>query len=55
MTVGLLVAFVIGLIPIVSAVLSILGLGAVVLAGWRTLRGGGTPVPVMATQAQPLS
>ena len=49
-TVGLLVAFVIGLVPFVSVVLSILGLGAVVLAAWRTLRG--TPV---ATQpvAQP--
>jgi hypothetical protein len=36
--VGLLVAFVIGFIPLATAVLSILGLGAVVLAGWRTLR-----------------
>lgn len=51
-TVGLLVAFVIGLVPFVSAVLSILGLGAVVLAAWRTLRG--TPVapqPVAQTHA----
>ena len=38
-SVGLIVAFVIGLIPLVSAVLSIFGLGAVVLAAWRTLRG----------------
>jgi hypothetical protein len=51
-TVGLLVAFVIGLIPLVSVVLSIFGLGAVVLASWRTLRGG-TPTtsqPVAAAQ-----
>lgn len=50
-TVGLLVAFVIGLVPIVTAVLSIFGLGAVVLAAWRTLRR--TPVapqPVASAQ-----
>ncbi len=40
--VGLIVAFVLGLIPLVSAALSILGLGAVVLASWRTLRGNRT-------------
>lgn len=37
---GLVVGFVIGLVPFVTAILSILGLGAVVLASWRTLRGG---------------
>jgi hypothetical protein len=31
----------------VTAILSILGLGAVVLAAWRTLRGGGAVEPVM--------
>lgn len=45
-TLGLIVAFVIGLVPVVTAVLSIFGLGGVVLASWRTLRGGAT-----ATQA----
>jgi hypothetical protein len=40
-TIGLIVAFVLGLVPLVSAVLSLLGFGAVVLAAWRTLRGGG--------------
>jgi hypothetical protein len=49
--VGLLVAFVIGFVPLVTAVLSIFGLGAVVLAAWRTLRGGGAPS--QALQAQP--
>ena len=39
-TIGLIVAFILGLIPVVAAILSILGLGAVVLASWRTLRGG---------------
>ena len=51
-TVGLLVAFVIGLVPLVSAVLSIFGLGAVVLAAWRTLRGTPIePLPVAQIQA----
>ena len=51
-TVGLLVAFVIGLVPFVSAVLSIFGLGAVVLAAWRTLRRTpATAQPVPQTQA----
>jgi hypothetical protein len=50
-TIGLLVAFVIGLIPIVTAFLSIFGLGAVVLAAWRTLRG--TPMTRLVAQPQP--
>ena len=48
--IGLLVAFLIGLVPLVSAALSILGLGAVVLAGWRTLRGTSQRPPVVAAQ-----
>jgi hypothetical protein len=48
--VGLMVAFVIGLIPLVTAALSIFGLGAVVLAAWRTLRGAPT-ITRPATQA----
>jgi len=43
--VGLVVGFILGLIPLVPAILSILGLGAVVLAAWRTLRGGRAPQP----------
>ena len=53
-TLGLIVAFVAGLIPLVTAVLSIFGLGAVVLASWRTLRGVPTaaqPHPQIATTA----
>lgn len=46
--VGLAVAFVLGFIPLISAVISIFGLGAVVLAAWRTLRRGTAPeVPQM--------
>jgi hypothetical protein len=48
--IGLLVAFVIGLVPLVSAALSILGLGAVVLAGWRTLRGSSQRPQLVAAQ-----
>ena len=47
--VGLALLQLVGLIPIVglvSAVASLLGFGAVLLAGWRTLRGRpGTPLP----------
>ena len=50
---GLVVAFVVGLVPLVTAILSIFGLGAVVLAGWRTLRGEGAPRPVLQTHQAP--
>jgi hypothetical protein len=54
--VGLLVAFVIGFIPLATAVLSILGLGAVVLAAWRTLRRRGETAaePVLIPQPAPM-
>jgi hypothetical protein len=47
--VGLVVAFLLGFIPLVTAVISIFGLGAVVLGAWRTLRGG----PLASTVPQP--
>jgi hypothetical protein len=47
---GLVVAFVIGLVPLVSLVLSILGLGAVVLGSWRTLRGSRPAATMVAAQ-----
>ena len=50
---GLLIAFVIGFVPLATAVLSIFGLGAVVLASWRTLRGLGTTRQVVQTQPAP--
>jgi len=52
-TLGLVVGFVIGLVPLVTAILSILGLGAVVLASWRTLRGG-TAQPRIQAQPAPI-
>jgi len=44
--VGLVLLQVVGLVPVlglVSAIASLFGFGAVILAGWRTLRGPGTP------------
>lgn len=52
-TLGLIVGFVVGLVPFVTAILSILGLGAVVLASWRTLRGG-MAQPRIQTQPAPI-
>lgn len=49
---GLAVAFLIGFVPLVTAVLSIVGLGAVVLAAWRVIRGGPRHAPV--TTAAPV-
>ena len=43
MVVGLLILFVVGILPLVSAILSFLGFGAVVVAAWRTVRGVPTP------------
>lgn len=46
--VGLVVAFILGFIPLVTTIISLFGLGAVVLAAWRTFRGrsivAGAPV-----------
>jgi hypothetical protein len=55
--IGVLVAFLLGFIPLVTAVISIFGLGAVVLVAWRTLRGTSTTpdttAPQPAATAQP--
>jgi hypothetical protein len=51
--VGLLITFVIGFVPLAGAIVSIFGFGAVVLAIWRTLRGGGTAQPSLAPQPAP--
>ena len=48
--IGLLITFVLGFVPLLTAVISFFGLGAVVLAAWRTLRGGGAPQPVFRPQ-----
>ena len=48
--IGLLITFVLGFVPLFTAVISFFGLGAVVLAAWRTLRGGGAPQLVLRPQ-----
>jgi hypothetical protein len=53
--VGLLVAAVLGIIPLVSAVISIFGLGAVTLAGWRTLVGAPADRLSLRPQAAPMA
>lgn len=45
-TIGLIVATLISLIPLVGAVISLFGMGAVTLAGWRTFRTPESPAPV---------
>jgi hypothetical protein len=50
--VGLVIAFVVGIIPFVTAIISIVGTGAVIRAAWYTWRGE-RPVGV-ATQPRPM-
>lgn len=50
--VGLVVLFVAGFIPLVTAIASLFGLGGVLLAGWRTLQGGAA-TPVLRPTAMP--
>jgi hypothetical protein len=51
--VGTLVLMLISLIPFVGPIMSLLGLGAVTLAGWRVLRAGGTPPPAAYAYGAP--
>lgn len=51
--VGLIVAGVLGFVPLVTAIISIFGLGAVTVAGWRTLTGGRTSHPALQPQSAP--
>jgi hypothetical protein len=41
---------VLGFVPLFTAVISLFGLGAVVLAGWRTLRGRGASLAAAQPQ-----
>jgi len=52
--VGLIVAGLLGLIPLVSLVISMFGLGSVTVAGWRTLVGGAGPRPSFQPSAAPV-
>ena len=49
--VGLLITFVLGFVPLFTAVISLFGLGAVTLSAWRTLRGGGASQVAFQPQA----
>lgn len=50
---GLVITFVLGFVPLATAIVSIFGFGAVVLAAWRTLRRGGTPFAAVVPQPAP--
>ena len=54
---GLLLGMVLGIIPLITAVMSLFGLGAVTIAGWRVLRRRGptTAVPPIQTQPAPVA
>lgn len=49
---GVLILMLVSWIPFVSTIVLWFGLGAVTLAGWRTMRSGGTP-PIMAGPGGP--
>jgi hypothetical protein len=49
--IGLVLLFVAGVVPLLTAILSFLGFGAVVVAGWRTVRGVSTPTIFQPTAA----
>jgi hypothetical protein len=49
--VGLILLFVAGIVPLLTAILSFLGFGAVVVAGWRTARGVSSPAVFRPTTA----
>ncbi|HET7704261.1 MAG TPA: hypothetical protein VFK35_12750 [Candidatus Limnocylindrales bacterium] len=53
--VGMVVMFVVGIVPLLTAVLSLLGLGAVVLAAWRTFRGGPVERAALHVSAAPMA
>jgi len=53
--VGIVLAGVLGLVPLVSAVISIFGLGAVTVAAWRTLTGSDRTRPSFQPQPAPMA
>lgn len=52
--VGVLLAGVLSFVPLVGAVISVFGLGAVTVVGWRTLAGTPPSPPVLHGQAAPV-
>jgi len=53
--VGMVVMFVAGIVPFLPAILSFLGFGAVVLAGWRTIRRGPERSATLRVSAAPMA
>jgi hypothetical protein len=51
--VGVVVAAILGFVPLLTFVISLFGLGAVVLAGWRVFRGTGLREPMLPQPAAP--
>jgi hypothetical protein len=54
-TVGLLIVGIAGIVPLVSFIVSVFGLGAVTVAGWRTLTGGQTGRPSFQPTPAPVA
>jgi len=53
--VGLIVAGIAGIVPIVTGIISIFGLGAVAVACWRTLTASRTPRPTLQASPAPVA
>jgi hypothetical protein len=53
--VGVIVAGLLGMIPVIGALVSIFGLGAVTIAGWRTFASGGATRGSLQPTAAPLA
>jgi hypothetical protein len=47
-TIGLVVATILSIVPLAGALIALFGMGAVTLAGWRMLRQGEADVPPAA-------
>ena len=47
MTLGLIVASLVSLIPLVGVVISLFGMGGVAIAAWRMLRQGEPAAPIV--------
>jgi hypothetical protein len=55
MLLGLLITFVLGFVPLFTFVVSLFGMGAVLLATWRTLRAPPSPAFVSLSRPAPLA
>jgi hypothetical protein len=55
MVIGLLITFVLGFVPLFTFIVSFFGMGAVLLATWRTLRGGASRLAVPRPQPEPVA